>query len=148
MISHSKAHVLRKWYPNELNKKVFSYAMNDWIRFKMTARALRNIDHEGGIDNYILNLDEFSVSESNYITKVRSLIATSLFHQGLLDEKHIKKMKFDKFHPPSLEKLQEFYATFKKEQQVPKQQDGYHRKIALLRQTAGIPVKDISSPAK
>lgn len=48
-------------YPNVINKKVWSESLNDWVRFNMTTAALKGIDHEGGIDNYILGLDENSV---------------------------------------------------------------------------------------
>jgi ribosomal protein L28 len=133
-VSHSKAHTLRKWYPNVLNKRVFSYAMNDWVRFKMTARALRNIDQEGGIDNYILNLDERSVADSNYITKMRNLISSTLFHRGELSEKHMRRLKYDRVPPPSVEELNHMYENFKKEQQVPKQQPGWKDKVTALRQ--------------
>jgi ribosomal protein L28 len=43
-------------------------------RFKMTAAALKAIDTYGGIDNYILQLDNKSVADSNYITKMRNII--------------------------------------------------------------------------
>lgn len=107
--------------------------MNDWIRFKMTARALRNIDQDGGIDNYILNLDDKSVSDSNYITKMRSLIAATLFHKGLLSDKYIKKLKYDKIPPPTVEDLNRKYENYKLEQQIPKQQKGYAAKIQKIR---------------
>ena len=132
-VSHSKAHTLRKWYPNVLNKRVFSYAMDDWVRFKMTARALRGIDDEGGIDNYLLNLDERSVSDSNYIKKMRHLISANLFHRGELSDKHIRKLNFDKHPPASVEEITRMYELFRAEQQVPKQQRGYAEKIRKLR---------------
>ena len=98
----------------------------------MTARALRNIDQDGGIDNYILNLDEKSVSDSNYITKVRNLIACTLFHQGNLSVKDTKKMKYDKY-VPTVDELNKIYENYKLEQQVPKQQKGYSAKIEKIR---------------
>ena len=99
-ISHSHAKSKRKWYPNVLNKRVWSDALDDWVRFKMTARALKEIDKIGGIDNYVLSLDEASVKDSNYITKVRKMICTKLFHNGLLQEKMIKRLGFHKDPPP------------------------------------------------
>lgn len=63
-ISFSKKHTKRKWYPNVINKRVWSESLNDWVRFKMTTAALRGIDTEGGIDNYLMNLDERSVAVS------------------------------------------------------------------------------------
>jgi ribosomal protein L28 len=66
-ISFSHHRCKRKWYPNVINKKVWSESLNDWVRFQMTTAALKGIDYEGGIDNYILGLDERSV-------QVRSLL--------------------------------------------------------------------------
>lgn len=60
-ISFSHHRCKRKWYPNVINKKVWSESLNDWVRFQMTTAALKGIDYEGGIDNYILGLDEKSV---------------------------------------------------------------------------------------
>lgn len=134
-VSHSKAHTLRKWYPNVLNKRVFSYALNDFVRFKMTAAALKIIDKDGGIDNYLLNLDEKSVSDSQYITKMRNLISSNLFYKGELNEKYIKKLKYDKIPPPTYEKLTQMYDNYKKKQLIPKQQPLYKQKIEKMNQT-------------
>lgn len=73
--------------------------MNEWVRFKITTTALKAVDHSGGVDNYILALDEKLVSDSNYITKIRGLICTSLYHKGELTPKLIKKLGYDK-NPP------------------------------------------------
>lgn len=100
-ISHSHAKTKRKWYPNVINKRVWSDALNDWVRFKMTTKALKEIDNIGGIDKYLLALDEKSVSDSNYVTKMRGLIGATLFHRGLLDDRIIRKLKYHK-EPPSI----------------------------------------------
>ena len=101
-ISHSHTKSKRRWYPNVLNKRVWSDSLDNWVRFKMTARALRAIDDVGGIDNYILGLDDASVKDSNYVTKIRGLIASSLYQKGLLSERLIKKMQYHKNPPPPL----------------------------------------------
>ncbi|KAJ1404498.1 hypothetical protein B484DRAFT_404761 [Ochromonadaceae sp. CCMP2298] len=100
-ISHSHTRSKKKWFPNVQNKRVFSEALDDWVRFKITTRALKEVDNVGGIDNYILSLDEKSVSESNYVTKIRGLIAGKLFHQGLLSDRIIRRLGYDK-EPPSV----------------------------------------------
>ena len=103
-ISHSKAKSLKKWHPNVINKRVWSETLDDWVRFKMTTTALKEIDKIGGIDNYILNLDNVSVANSNYITKMRNIIGTSLFHQGLLNEMFTRKLGFHRNPPVAVEK--------------------------------------------
>jgi len=100
-ISHSHHKSKRRWYPNVQNKRVWSETLDDWVRFKMTTTAMKAIDDYGGIDNYILSLDEPSVADSRYIGKMRGIIATSLFHKGELSEKQIRKMGYHKT-PPSV----------------------------------------------
>ena len=67
----------RKWYPNVHRKRLFSYTLDTWVRFQVTTTALREIDTVGGIDNYILRLDDKSVARSNYVTKMRTILAIS-----------------------------------------------------------------------
>ena len=115
-ISHSHTRSKKKWLPNVINKRVFSYALgnvnititrliqcpvDDWVRFKMTTTALKAIDAYGGVDNYLLRLDERSVSASNYVTRVRNLIAARLFHRGALDAHTTRRLGFDKNPPPA-----------------------------------------------
>ena len=99
-ISHSQVKSKRRWYPNVINKRVWSDALNDWVRFKMTTRALKEIDNIGGVDNYLLALDNKEVIASNYVTKMRGLIASALYFKGLLSERHSRILGYDKT-PPS-----------------------------------------------
>ena len=102
-ISHSHTRSLRMWKPNVQKKRVWSYALDDWVRFNLTTTALKEIDNVGGIDNYIMSLDDKTVSESNYVTKVRGMIGTVLFHQGTLSQRMIKRLGYDKMAPVPLE---------------------------------------------
>jgi large subunit ribosomal protein L28 len=54
-VSHSKRRTRRQWKPNVQNKRLWSVALNDWIEFRVTTKALRCIDKAGGIDNYLLS---------------------------------------------------------------------------------------------
>jgi ribosomal protein L28 len=105
---------LRRWNPNVINKRVWSDALDDWVQFKMTTRALKEIDNVGGIDNYLLALDNNSAAASNYVTKMRGLVAGTLYSKGALPEKTIKKLGYHK-NPPDLSKLQAVKAAGEKE---------------------------------
>jgi hypothetical protein len=65
----------------------------------MTTTALKAIDSYGGIDNYILRLDDKTVEQSNYVSKVRRMITTSLFHKGELEPQMIRRLGYDKVPP-------------------------------------------------
>ena len=58
----------------------------------MTTTALKKIDDIGGIDNYIMNLDERSVEDSNYVTKMRGLIGAALHQKGKLSDRMSKRL--------------------------------------------------------
>lgn len=73
--------------------------MNDWVRFNMTTTALKKIDSYGGVDNYLLALDERMLVEAPYVTKMRNIIATTLYHQGKLNPYFIKKLGYHKVPP-------------------------------------------------
>ena len=92
----------RKWYPNVHRKRLFSYTLDTWVRFQVTTTALREIDTVGGIDNYLMKLDDKSVARSNYVTKMHRIISISLFHQGKLSKRLINRFGFDISPPPPL----------------------------------------------
>jgi hypothetical protein len=80
----------------------------------MTTRAMKEIDNIGGVDMYLLSMDNATVQDSNYVTKIRSLIASKLFHQGLLHEVIIKKLGYHKNPPPKVVEDDNTSQTLKK----------------------------------
>ncbi|KAI4140503.1 MAG: hypothetical protein LQ341_003810, partial [Variospora aurantia] len=44
----------RKWVPNIHEKRLWSVAMNRYLRVKVQARVLRTIDKVGGLDEYLM----------------------------------------------------------------------------------------------
>ena len=53
-ISESKHKTRKRWLPNIIKKELWSEALGRKIKIKMTAKVLRTIDKEGGIDNYLV----------------------------------------------------------------------------------------------
>jgi ribosomal protein L28 len=86
-ISHSHAKTNRSWKPNVQDKRLWSDALNQWVRFKITTAGLKAVDTCGGIDYYLLNLDDKLVEDSNYITKMRGLVVSALNEKGELPPK-------------------------------------------------------------
>jgi hypothetical protein len=80
--------------------------MNDWIRFNMTTTAMKAIDDYGGIDNYILSLDDRQIDASNFVKKQRDLIASTLFYNGTLHIGIQKRLGFLKVPPKTVVELQ------------------------------------------
>ncbi|KAI9697293.1 MAG: 39S ribosomal protein L24, mitochondrial [Candelina mexicana] len=44
----------RKWKPNIQRKRLWSAALEEWLKIRVTPRVLRTIDKVGGLDEYLL----------------------------------------------------------------------------------------------
>jgi large subunit ribosomal protein L28 len=53
----------RDWKPNVLNKALYSVALKKKVKLRITARVLKTMDREGGLDEYLLKDDEHRVKE-------------------------------------------------------------------------------------
>lgn len=53
----------RTWLPNVIVKSMWSSALNRIIKLKLTARVLRTITKEGGLDNYLTKDKEARIKE-------------------------------------------------------------------------------------
>ncbi|KAI4088471.1 MAG: hypothetical protein LQ344_006052 [Seirophora lacunosa] len=53
----------RKWVPNVHEKRLWSAAMNRYVRVKVQARVLRTIDKEGGLDEYLMGDSHARIKE-------------------------------------------------------------------------------------
>ncbi len=54
-VSHSQRKTPRKYSPNLQNVTLRSDALNQSFSFKVTTRALRTLEINGGLDNYLLS---------------------------------------------------------------------------------------------
>ncbi|EOR01347.1 hypothetical protein E3P92_01520 [Wallemia ichthyophaga] len=57
-VSFSERHTRRSWYPNIQNKRLFSDTLQDFVKMKVSTKALRSIDRFGGLDNYLLKTSD------------------------------------------------------------------------------------------
>ena len=54
-VSHSNRKTKRRFLPNLLNVTVISDALGRSVKLRVSANALKSIDHRGGLDAYLLN---------------------------------------------------------------------------------------------
>ncbi len=54
-VSHAKNRTRRRFLPNLHVASLLSDALGHTVRMKVTAKALRTIEHKGGLDAYLLN---------------------------------------------------------------------------------------------
>ena len=61
-VSHSNIKTKFMVQPNIQKKQIFSSALNRSVGFKIATSALRDMEHVGGFDTYILNQDDKKLS--------------------------------------------------------------------------------------
>lgn len=53
-VSHSNIKTLRRFMPNLRNVTLMSDALNRKVRVRVSANALKSVDHRGGLDAFLL----------------------------------------------------------------------------------------------
>lgn len=53
-VSHSHRKTRRRFLPNVQQASLFSDTLNESVKLKVCTQALRTIEHNGGIDSYLL----------------------------------------------------------------------------------------------
>ena len=61
-VSHAKNRTRRRFLPNLCNVSLASDKLNQTIRLKVSAHALRSVEHLGGLDNYLIKAKNSSLS--------------------------------------------------------------------------------------
>lgn len=70
-VSHSNRKTRRRFLPNMQQVSLMSDALGQSISLKITASTLRTIDHNGGLDNYIMSTHSVKLSEDARALKRR-----------------------------------------------------------------------------
>jgi large subunit ribosomal protein L28 len=61
-VSHSNRKTKRRFLPNLLNVTLLSDALGRSVRLRISANALRTIDHRGGLDAFLLKAKNTDLS--------------------------------------------------------------------------------------
>ena len=73
LVSHSNIKTKYKAQPNIQKKRIFSKALNQMVRLNMAASTMRSMEHNGGIDPYILSLEIGTMSKRALAVRSRIL---------------------------------------------------------------------------
>lgn len=57
LVSHSNIKTKRIAQPNVQKKRIFSKALNAMVRLNLATSTIRDMEHMGGFDTYLLNQD-------------------------------------------------------------------------------------------
>jgi large subunit ribosomal protein L28 len=61
-VSHSNRKTKRRFLPNLLNVSIISDALGRAVRLRVSANALKTVDHRGGLDAFLLKAKEDELS--------------------------------------------------------------------------------------
>ena len=69
LVSHSNRKTKRKFLPNLCNVTLQSDALNKSVRLRITAHALRSVEHRGGLDAFLIKAGESDLSQTAKLLK-------------------------------------------------------------------------------
>jgi large subunit ribosomal protein L28 len=61
-VSHSNRKTKRRFLPNLLNVTMTSESLNRRVRLRISANALKTVDHRGGLDAFLLKAKDADLS--------------------------------------------------------------------------------------
>ena len=61
-VSHSNRKTKRRFLPNLLNVTMISDTLGRSVRMRVSANALKTVDHRGGLDAFLLKADDDELS--------------------------------------------------------------------------------------
>jgi len=62
-VSHAHNRTRRRFLPNLCNASLISEALGRTIRFKVSAQALRTVEHRGGLDAFMMKAKNSELSQ-------------------------------------------------------------------------------------
>ena len=62
-VSHSNIKTKRRFLPNLLNVTLISETLGRSVRLRVSANALKTVDHRGGLDAYLIKAKDDELSE-------------------------------------------------------------------------------------
>jgi large subunit ribosomal protein L28 len=83
LVSHSNIKTKKQVQPNVQKKRIFSKSLNQMVRLSMATSTIRSMEHQGGLDPFIVNQKDSLLSpralevKRRILSKMRSSKATS-----------------------------------------------------------------------
>ena len=68
-VSHAKNRTRRKFLPNLCNVTLLSDVLKQRIRFRISAQALRTVEHRGGLDSFLAKAKASELSPKALLLK-------------------------------------------------------------------------------
>ncbi len=71
LVSHSNIKTKSIAQPNVQKKRIFSRVLNEMVRLQIATSAIRDMEHMGGFDTFVLNQDDSKLSKRALAVKAR-----------------------------------------------------------------------------
>lgn len=71
LVSHSNIKTKSIAQPNVQKKRIFSRVLNQMVRLQIATSAIRDMEHMGGFDHFVLGLDDSKLSKRALAVKLR-----------------------------------------------------------------------------
>ena len=68
-VSHANNKTRRRFLPNLVNVTLMSEALNQSVRLRISANALRSVEHRGGLDAFLIKADNTELSQRARLLK-------------------------------------------------------------------------------
>jgi len=68
-VSHSNIKTKRRFLPNLVNVTMQSEALKQDVRLRVSANALKSVDHNGGLDNFLIKARDGNLSSRVLLLK-------------------------------------------------------------------------------
>lgn len=68
-VSHALNRTRRRFLPNLLNVSLISDALNRTVKLRISANALRSVEHRGGLDAFLAKSNEIELSPKARLLK-------------------------------------------------------------------------------
>ena len=76
-VSHANNKTRRRWLPNLNTVSLVSDALGRTVRLRISASALRSVEHRGGLDAFLLKAKDTELSKAALLVKKEVLKAQS-----------------------------------------------------------------------
>ena len=79
-VSHANNKTKRRYLPNLVNVSLLSDALGETLHFRVSAAALRSVEHRGGLDAYLVKAHDEELSQRAVTAKrliIKKLAETS-----------------------------------------------------------------------
>jgi large subunit ribosomal protein L28 len=79
-VSHAVNRTRRRFLPNLVNVSLISDALNRTVKLRISAHALRSVEHRGGLDQFLLKADDadLSLNAQGIKKEIRAALASAV----------------------------------------------------------------------